>query len=801
MNKGMCVLFLGLFALVSCRRPPAPILALIDQSTQAPVVSNVTPGAVVELWTGNPGGLVIATSPPVAAGSTLTRVRLPSRLSPGQIVRARQKVGLRKSRFSNSVTVQNNYVTNRYDNERTGWNPNESRLTVSKVRQGFGMVCDHAVDAPIRAQPLYVQDVDILGKGKHNVVFAATDASDTSPKGDQVWALDADTCVPLWEDAAGKAGPRELLGAGESIPFVSCGGPHGIWSTPAIDRTTNTMYVVAAVQKGGQSFFRLHAIDIGTGKDRVNPVVIDGTTVQFTHRNITASFSPATQNNRPGLLLDRGVVYLAFGSSCDVGSYHGWVVAYDADLPGSPTFLRQVGVFNTSPEENAAQCDQWQIGSPPGPPCMAGIWQSGLGLAADGDGTVYFITGNGRFDPDPGKGSYGNTLLRVRLPPPGSASKQMQVVSFFTPFDWKTTYEQQDQDFGSGGPVLFSSGSRRFILAQGKPKKAYLIDRDCTNCDGNPNRCIPVTNTACSADEPNLAGVAKSPVIQTLTQTQGIAHGMVAGPAYYAGPLGPRIYYGFNYSPMAAFSFQPNPPLIVSPPEVTSDNAPLTSPIATVSSRGNTPGSGILWSVFHPALVSQPLTLHAYDANDLQDNLFHRPGSTQLSLDVGAWLPLGNHAGNSMQVPTVIHGKVYCGSKNRLVVFGPQRRHQCSLVVDCGGAVTFYCAKDLDSGVVQLERKQNGVWKTVSDAGSTRDWGEFVSLWDYPAGERATYRVCSNDHPVGCTPEFTPKVNHLPCGIGPDLCGRPGKPPCFLGRPWPTSLGEEKTKRTRQGRD
>jgi hypothetical protein len=29
----------------------------------------------------------------------------------------------------------------------------------------------------------------------------------------------------------------------------------------------------------------------------------------------------------------------------------------------------------------------------------------------------------------------------------------------------------------------------------------------------------------------------------------------------------------------------------------------------------------------------------------------------------------------------VIHGKVYCGAKNRLVVFAPHRRQQCSLLL------------------------------------------------------------------------------------------------------------------------
>src|SRR5206468_10003786 len=107
---------------------------------------------------------LIATSSPVPSGSTMIRVRLPNRLPPGRIVEARQTRNFRRSPFSNSVTVENNYVTNRYDTERSGSNPNESTLTVSRVRSGFGKICDHVVDAPIRAQPLYVQDVDVSGK-------------------------------------------------------------------------------------------------------------------------------------------------------------------------------------------------------------------------------------------------------------------------------------------------------------------------------------------------------------------------------------------------------------------------------------------------------------------------------------------------------------------------------------------------------------------------------------------------------------------------------------------------------------
>ena len=769
------LVFFAAFGLTGCN-VPTPKLHSIDQFSQGAVVEQVSSGAVVEIWAGNPGSLsLVATSAPVSSGSNMIRVPLSAHFSPGQMVRARQRTGfghLFRGPFSAPVRVENNYVTNRYDSNRSGWNPNESILTVNAVRNKLGKICEHLVDAPIRGQPLYVEDVEVPNKGKHNVVFVAT-------QGDKLWAFDADHCPansqPLWG--------RSLLGANEHAPGTGnvpakCSLSYGVWSTPVIDRTTDTMYTVAAIEKGTAIFFRLHAIDIQTGQDQPQsaPAVIDGSTVQFTHGNVTATMDPSVQQNRPGLLLDHGVLYMGFGSCGDVGSpYHGWVLAYGADLPGSSTFLKQLGVFNTSPEAIGG-CGTITAT----PPCFAGVWQSGLGLAADGDGTVFLITGNGLFDSTTAR--YGNTVLRLRLPPAGSSNKQMQIVSSFTPHDWQASYEAGDQDFGAGGAVLFTNGSRHFVLAGGKPPKGYLIDRDCTNCNGSPTWCNPAQNQTCPSDDPNL-------VLQTITQP----HGIVAGPAYYTGPNGTNIYYGYNFNPITAFSFQANPPQLTNP-QTAPDPAPTTSPIPTVSSNGGAPGTGIVWAVFHPPGVGNyTLTLHAYDANNVADNLFS--GSPHGLLDIGPWTsnpPAGSNLknlGNSFQVPTVIHGKVYCGSEDRLVVFGLRNRPSCSFHVDCGGSVTFHCPKDAGFEAVQLERKQGTSWRTVSDASSMRDMPQFVQLWDYAPGGNQVYRLCSLIHPEDCTPEIPVNLSRLPCGLDTQ-CGRPGKPPCFLYQPWPQEPGE-----------
>ena len=222
------------------------------------------------------------------------------------------------------------------------------------------------------------------------------------------------------------------------------------------------------------------------------------------------------------------------------------------------------------------------------------------------------------------------------------------------------------------------------------------------------------------------------------------------------------------------------------------DRAPVTSPIPTISSRGSAPGTAILWAVFHPASASDPLQLHAYDADDVRANLFS--AQSPMYLDVDDWVPLGNHAGNSFQVPSVIHGKLYAGSKDHFVAFGPQNRPHCSLIVDCGGSVTLYCGKDPDSGVFELQRLQNSAWRAAEGFG-TRDLQQFVYLWDYPSGDSATYRVCSAQDPEACTPAILAKIDRRPCHIATDDCGRPGRPPCFLNRPWPVSAGQSITRR------
>ena len=447
------------------------------------------------------------------------------------------------------------FSTGRSNNQRTAANTNETLLTPSNVNaNNFGHLFSQAIDYQALAQPLYVPNVTIPGKGIHNVVYVATMA-------DTVYAFDADSnlganAAPLWSvnftDPANGITLASYIDKTLPCTNANSTGPgfnrEGIASTPVIDVASGTLYVVAKTVESGTVRHHLHALDMTTGQEKFGgPVLISASFTSNAGRKVT--FNSLHQKNRPGLLLQNGILYLGFGSNYCNDSNHSWVLSYDAGT------LQQLGVFDANPDHG-----------------LSSIWQSGQGLTADANGNIYVSTSEGKYDANLGGQGYSNSILRLSPNP-------LAVADFFTPsnIDFLNTH---DMDLSSSGPIIVpDQNGQAMVVAAAKQGTIYVLD---------PGRLGAYTPGG--SDD----------ILQELTFAVG---SMFDSPAYWNG----MVYFAGNADPIKAFSVGDRS---LSPlPIVTTAQKYVGSHSPSISSNGNT--NGILW-------VMSGNRLFGFDAVSLQ---------------------------------------------------------------------------------------------------------------------------------------------------------------------------------------
>lgn len=369
---------------------------------------------------------------------------------------------------TSAMDVAASVLTQHNDNHRSGAYLRETALTPAAVSSSaFGRIAEFAVDGVISAQPLFVAGLDI--PGAPNAAYVATNNNSIfrllENRRTHVW-----TATRLWHQSGAVTLPGMLLDKKDTrVPPGPCGQirwPVGIVSTPVIDPHTKAMYIVyrtgadysqsdAWPNKIDATWY-VAAIDIRDGHAIGPPRPI---------ADARGDFKPATQLNRPGLLLAHGTLYIGFGAAvCDSGgnptlpdedptrSWHGWIFAYDAAT------LRRIDAVNTSPGGKGA-----------------GIWQSGNGLAAGDDGFVYAMTGNNGYK----SAGFGESFLRLRLSngrlsftPFRLANATRLDTGFPKPQDPTTQSEDNDADLGSGGPLILPNG---FVTGGGKQGSLYVL--------------------------------------------------------------------------------------------------------------------------------------------------------------------------------------------------------------------------------------------------------------------------------------------------------------------------------------
>src|SRR5216683_7136119 len=341
-------------------------------------------------------------------------------------------------------------LTQHNDNTRSGWNDNETALTTSNVNvRQFGEVFTLTVDDQVYAQPLVVGHV-FIGDGYHNVVYIAT-------VNNTLYAYDGDNGTLYWRKsftAPGMRPPRntDMTGACGGT-YTNFSGNIGIVGTPVIDAARGTMYFVARSTTGSTFVQYLHAVNIVDGND----IAGSPTQITATYRgngdgsvNSVIAFDARRQNQRQGLTLLTGFVYVTFSSHCDAGPYHGWILGYDAAT------LQQQVVYNATPNGYAG-----------------GMWQSGTGMAADAQGNLYVVTGNGTVGDTANPTSptnRGESALKLTL-----AGSTLHVASYFTPQDYQFQNDN-DLDYGTMGGFLIPNST--YFLTGGKDGNLYLLNKD-----------------------------------------------------------------------------------------------------------------------------------------------------------------------------------------------------------------------------------------------------------------------------------------------------------------------------------
>ena len=493
------------------------------------------------------------------------------------------------------LRAQANILTANGGNDRANANLQETRLSPATVSASrFGKLTSLAGDGQIYAQPLYVSGFSI-GGATLNVLFVAT-------MHNSVYAYDADSAshAPLWQVNLGPSVPAPFLFG----QYGDIGGEVGILGTPVIDLQRSVIYVVTDTLENGAAAFFLHALDLATGNEKLGgPARIQGA-VQGSGSggaaDGTIAFNPAQHIQRPSLLLVNGAVHVAFGSHGDQSPYHGWLMSYDAgDL------TRHLGTYMSTPNGDGGA-----------------FWQSGRGPAADGQGNIYGITGNGDYD---GVRNFAQSFVKLAGAPPAR-------IGSFTLRNWKAMSDA-DADI-SAGPALISGMQK--VVGADKTGNFYLLDVD-------------------AMEHPDSAGAN---TFQVFT----ISASSIFNFAVWSRPGVASIYVQGHGEPLKCFQLVPSG--FNSLPRSTTVNTVKWERIGmTLSADGATDGTGILWEItgnYNDSTTSG--TLHAYDASNLASELWNSDMNPADTMG-----PLVKFVS-----PTVANGKVFVPTlAGSVVVYGP----------------------------------------------------------------------------------------------------------------------------------
>lgn len=452
-----------------------------------------------------------------------------------------------------------------------GYDSNVSGATVSETTLGtsnlavdtFGLVFNLPVDATIYAQPLYVSNVAIPGRGNHNVLYVAT-------MNDSIYAFDADVGgAPLWSvNLASFLSTTPVVWANFNFAPIKRPGNLGILSTPVIDPLTNVMYAVACTLENNTMAYRLYAIDIADGSQPYGPGVL----IAGRYGGVTFDARYLTQ--RMSLALSRDQVIIGFGAlqSETSQTYSGWVMAY------SKLTLQQSGVFATVTAQTGG-----------------GAWQSGRPPAVDNAGHAYVFSGNAKSSGYDGVNNFSESVLKL------DPAQGLALLDWFTSGNW-SFLDQHDLDLTSSGPILIPGTT--LLAGGGKTGDLYVLDTaNLGHWNASDSQVVQKENITGGRE------IDGGPVYWGGSTATGgpMIYNWGAGDTLKAYPFNGRT---FATSPSAQSTLTALPP----------------GGLLVLSANGNVQGSSVLWAnlAANPgASPPVPPSLHAFNAENVGNELWN----------------------------------------------------------------------------------------------------------------------------------------------------------------------------------
>ena len=204
----------------------------------------------------------------------------------------------------------------------------------------FGLLKVIPLDDQVDGHPLFVPGVTITAgshQGLHDVVYVATE-------GNTIYAIDAEAGTVLLKPNFGKP-------VGFPIGCTNNGPNVGINSTPVIDLTSNTLYVLIYTQDSTGPAYRVHAPDLGSLADKTALQLVvashnltDGTTFNFnaTYQRQRPGLPSPTATSTPGLAASATLPPIFPADGCSAGPPVHSPSARKSDLQHPGNFARQL---------------------------------------------------------------------------------------------------------------------------------------------------------------------------------------------------------------------------------------------------------------------------------------------------------------------------------------------------------------------------------------------------------------------------------------------------------------------------